>query len=223
MNRKENKITRRCFLLLGAAGTAALACGGLATFGMRPPAVEFAESNCAESAKDRVLVAYASKCGSTGEIAQVIGQVLCEAGMAVDVRQVNHVNDVSSYRAVVVGSAIRMSQWLPEAVEFVEARQDALSRIPIAYFLACLALVKDTAAARRKAMTFLDPVRQQVPRVQPVDIGLFAGRLDFAKLPLMFRFIWPLTEGGQVSEGDYCDWEAIRGWATGLRSMLLNA
>ncbi len=223
MTRKENKITRRRFLLLGAAGTAAVACGGLATLGMRPPTVELNESSCAENAKDRVLVAYASECGSTGEIAQAIGQVLCEAGTAVDVRQVNHVNDVSSYRAVVVGSAIRMSQWLPEAVEFVEMHQDALSRMPVAYFLACLAMVEDTDAARRKAMTFVDPVRQQAPRVQPVDIGLFAGKLDFAKLPLMFRFIWPLTEGGRVGEGDYCDWEAIRGWAAGLRPMLLDA
>jgi menaquinone-dependent protoporphyrinogen oxidase len=222
MSSKENRITRRRFLWLGAAGTAALACGGLATLGVRPPAVEFAESNCAENVKDRVLVVYASKCGSTGEIAEAIGQVLCEAGTAVDVRQVNHVTDVSPYRAVVVGSAIRASQWLPEAVEFVEAHQDALSRIPVAYFLACLALVEDTATARRKAMTFLDPVRQQAPRVQPVDVGLFAGKLDFSKLPLMFRFIWPLTEGGQVGEGDYCDWEAIRGWAAGLPATFLD-
>jgi len=38
--------------------------------------------------EDRILIAYASKCGSTGEVAQAISQVLCDAGATVDVRRV---------------------------------------------------------------------------------------------------------------------------------------
>jgi menaquinone-dependent protoporphyrinogen oxidase len=222
---ENTKITRRRFLLLGAAGTAALACGGVAAFGMQSPEVEFVESDCTqgENTVGKILVAYASQCGSTGEIAETIGQVLCEAGAAVDVRPIQSVNDISSYQAVVVGSAIQTSQWLPQAIEFVEMHQDALSQIPVAYFLACLAMIEDTDSARRSATAFLDPVRQQVPRVQPVDVGLFAGKLDFAKLPSMYRFLWPLTAGGHVGEGDYRDWEAIRSWAADLGPKFVNA
>ncbi len=165
------KITRRRFLLLGGASTIALACGGVAALGMRPPEVELVESNCTkgETVAGKILITYASQCGSTGEIAETIGQVLCEAGTVVDVRPTKSVNDVDLYQAVIVGSAIQRSQWLPEAVEFVRTHQDALSQIPVAYFLACLAVIEDTDDARRNATAFLDPVRQQVPRVQPGD------------------------------------------------------
>ncbi len=225
METEKTKITRRRFLLLGAAGTATLACGGVAALGMRSPEVELVESNCTqgENSAGKILVTYASQCGSTGEIAETIGQVLCEAGTAVDIRPAKSVNDISPYQAVIVGSAVQRSQWLPEAVEFVRTHQDALSQIPVAYFLACLAMIEDTNDARRSATAFLDPVRQQVPRVQPVDIGLFAGKLDFDKLPGMFRLLWPLTAGGDVGEGDYRDWETIQSWAAALYPNLVNA
>jgi menaquinone-dependent protoporphyrinogen oxidase len=58
----------------------------------------------------RVLVAYASKYGATAEIAEKIGQVLRQAGLQVDVSPVNHISDLTPYRAIVLGSAIYMGQ-----------------------------------------------------------------------------------------------------------------
>jgi menaquinone-dependent protoporphyrinogen oxidase len=214
----KQKISRRRFLMVGAGavGATVLALGGLAALGRRQPAVEFVEPSCGtgHDAQHKILIAYASHCGSTGEVAQAIGQVLCEAGAAVDVRLVKNVSDLSPYRAVIVGSSIRSSNWLPEAVEFVKMHRDALSRVPVAYFLTCLALV--AGQTRSAVMSFLDPVRDHVPQVQPVDVGLFKGKLDFGMLPFVYRFVWPLTAGGGVREGDYRDWEAIRSWATEL-------
>ena len=54
----------------------------------------------------RILVAYASKHGSTREIAQAIGDVLRDAGFAVKVAAVSTVSDLSPYDAVVLGSAL---------------------------------------------------------------------------------------------------------------------
>lgn len=220
MNQKTG-ISRRRFLALGAGATA-LACGGLGAVGTRPPTVELVESSCGtgNGAQERVLVAYASQCGSTGEIAEAIAQVLCAAGAAVDVRPAQHVSDLSPYRAVVVGSAIQSSKWLPQATDLVERQRETLNRVPVAYFAASLTNVEDTAETRRKALSFLDPVRELA---QPVDVGLFAGKLDFGKLPFLYRFVWPFTAGGSVGEGDYRDWEAIRAWATGLGPKLLGA
>ncbi len=100
-------ITRRLFLMLagGAVGASVLYCGGLATLGLRQPAIEYIESICGkeENVEDKILVAYASRAGSTGEVAEAIGQVLCEAGAAVDVRLAKGVTDLSPYRAVVEG------------------------------------------------------------------------------------------------------------------------
>jgi len=215
---EQNKISRRRFLALtgGAVGATALACGGLAVLGTRQPAVEFNESSCGgESAmSDRILVAYASKCGSTGEMAEAIGQALCDAGAAADVRLVENVTDVSAYRAVVVGSAIRMGRWLPEAVQFVETHREKLSRVPVAYFLSCMTLEDDTEENRRTVAAYLDPVREIV---QPVDVGLFAGVMDYGKLPFLFRL---MMKGMGTPEGDFRDWEAIRAWAADLRPAL---
>ncbi len=226
---KRNKISRRKFLIGGAGvlGMSALACVGGGALAMRRPELNFHNSSCGDAGNTgaKVLVTYASEAGSTGEIGAAIGQVMCEAGAAVDVRPIQAVSDLNPYRAVVVGSAVHSSAWMPEAVTFVETHRAALSQMPVAYFLSCLTLtVADPdGELRRKVASFLDPVRQQVSEVQPVDTGLFAGVLDFSKLPSLYRLIWPLTAGGQVSEGDYRDWKAIRAWAGGLTPALLGA
>ena len=67
----------------------------------------------------RTLVAYASRAGSTAEVAEAIGRTLAEDGAQVDVRLVKEVADLSPYRAVVAGSAIQGGKWLPEAMQFV--------------------------------------------------------------------------------------------------------
>ena len=166
---------------------------------------------------DKILVAYASKCGSTGEVAEAIGRTLCDGGAAVDVRLVKDVTDVSDYRAVVVGSAICMGQWLPEAGKFVEAHRDVLSRVPVAYFTVCMTLQDDTEENRRTVAGYTDPVRGIVP---PVDEGLFAGAMDHSKLPFVFRL---LMKAMKVPEGDFRDWDGIRDWAASVRPLLLGA
>lgn len=169
---------------------------------------------------DKILVAYASRAGSTGEVAEAIGEVLCNGGAAVDVRLAKDVTDVSPYRAVVVGSAIYMGRWMSEAVKFVERQRDALSQVPVAYFTVCLTMKDDTEENRRTVAAYLDPVREQVPQVQPVDVGLFAGRLDSSKLPFLYRLI---IKAMKQPEGDFRNWEAIRAWAGELVPLLESA
>ena len=216
---EQTRITRRWFLMLagGAVGASALCCGGLATLGLRQPAVEYIESSCGkeENVGDKILVAYASRAGSTGEVAEAIGQVLCDGGAAVDVRLAKEVTDLSPYRAVVVGSGIRVGKWLPEAVEFVERHRELLSRMPVACFAVCLTLKEDTEENRREVAAYLDPVRDLV---QPVDVGLFAGVMDYNKLPFIFRL---MMKAMGSPEGDFRDWEAIRAWAGQVRAHLV--
>lgn len=220
-------VTRREFIscsakISGAAvGTLALMTGLPIPQTSEAAKVKFSESSCGidETKKFKVLVAYASRCGSTGEVAEAIGQPLCNNGVAVDVRLVENVKDLSSYQSVIVGSAIRRSKWLPEAVEFVEANRDFLKEVPVAYFLTCLALSKNTEETRRKASAYLDPVCKAVPEVQPLSMGLFAGVLDYSKLSWGMRMVMKrkMDKVG-VQEADYRDWNAIRTWASRLGS-----
>ncbi len=217
MNEKT-KVTRRRFLLLagGTIGVAALTCGGLA-ISARPPEIEFIEESLGDrtNMKDKILVAYASKCGSTGQVAQVIGEVLADKGAAVDVQPLNKVNDLSAYRAVVLGSAIRQAKWLPEAVKFVTAHQPELSRVPTVYFTVCMTLAQDNEENRRKAAAYLEPVRQIL---KPVEEGFFAGKMDYAQLGFVERLM--VERVVHVPQGDFRNWAAIRTWAQALPARL---
>jgi len=71
-------------------------------------------------ALDRILVAYASWCGSTAEVAEAVAQVLREDGDMVEVRPAREVEDVGPYKAVVIGSAARIGKLMPDSVNFVK-------------------------------------------------------------------------------------------------------
>jgi menaquinone-dependent protoporphyrinogen oxidase len=215
---RQGRISRRRFLKLaaGTIGVTGLACCGLVALGARQPSLELSETSYggADKMNDKLLVAYASRCGSTGEVAEAIGEVLNGGGAAVDVRLAKEVADLGPYQAVVVGSAIRAGQWLPEAAKFVKAHRERLGRIPVAFFVVCLTMQKDTEESRREAAAYLDPIREMV---SPVDVGLFAGAMDYSKLPFLLRLV---MKAMKAEEGDFRDWEAIRHWATNLRPLL---
>jgi menaquinone-dependent protoporphyrinogen IX oxidase len=52
-----------------------------------------------------------SRAGSTGRVAEVVGEVVCNGGAAIDVRLAKDVIDVGPYQVVIVDSAIYMGQW----------------------------------------------------------------------------------------------------------------
>ena len=158
----------------------------------------------------KVLVTYATRAGSTVEVAASIAEVLRATGVSVDVQPVKAMKEVRGYDAVVVGSAIRMGHWLPEAVEFVKANHGTLSQVPTAYFLVSGFLREGTLEMRKKVLAFLDPVRAIL---EPVSIGLFAGKMDYSKLSWLDRTI---ARKVGATEGDWRNWEAIRQWARDL-------
>jgi menaquinone-dependent protoporphyrinogen oxidase len=159
---------------------------------------------------DKVLVAYASGCGSTGEIAEAIGKALRAHGLDADVRPAKEVTDVSAYRAVVVGSAVRAGKPLPDAVRWVQRNQPALKGMSVAYFIGCLAACEGTEKNAPLMEKYLDPLCALVP---PVDKGFFAGAVDYHKLPLPLGLI---LKAMKAPEGDFRDWAAIDAWAQGL-------
>jgi menaquinone-dependent protoporphyrinogen oxidase len=233
VNKEEQmkKTTRREFfidsavMIGGILGTVTFANGLLFPKAGRTAPVQFPESNCGQEnkASKKVLVAYFSYCGTTGGVAEAIGQVLCDKGATVDVRLIKNISDVSSYQAFIIGSAVRSASWWPEAIEFVERNKEELGRKPVAYFLTCLALYQDTESNRRRARSYMEPVLQAVPHVKPVEIGLFAGALDYSKLNLVYRTVMKSKMKKQgVPEGDFRDWDAIRSWAEGLHPNLLG-
>lgn len=167
-----------------------------------------------------ILVTYASRFGATAGVAEAIGKTLAESGAQVDVLPMKDVKDLSSYRAVVAGSAVNGGAWLPEAMQFVQSHQAELKQLPFAAFLVCMTLaMKNGEQYRSNVSTWLDPVRALV---RPVSEGLFAGMLEIDKIPsfsdrMKFRLS---VLFGVWKEGDHRDWNAIQTWAKALKPLL---
>jgi menaquinone-dependent protoporphyrinogen oxidase len=210
------KTTRRQFLKLAGAtlGGAALACGGLTYLGTLTPNLKFIQTNCGGNSKmdNKILIVYASKCGSTGEVAQAIGQSLCDKGAAVDVRPVKAVTSVDGYRAVVVGSAIRMGQWLPEAVDFLKRNQARLSQMPTALFTVHMLNVNDSPESQAARTAYVAPVRQLVT---PSAEAFFAGKIELGRMSFFDRLI---SNAMKAKDEDLRDWDKIRGWGQSILS-----
>lgn len=170
---------------------------------------------------DRLLVTYATKAGSTAQIAEFIGSVLREATFTVDVRPIKNIDtlDGDGYQAVVIGSAVRAGQVLPEVLGFVNQHKYALRKMPTAFFVVCATLHEDTPENRQIVMQYVYPL---IDLVKPVSTGLFAGKVDRStvELPtrLFMRFLRVLPIGG----GDWRDWKGIRTWAEATAPLLLR-
>lgn len=171
---------------------------------------------------NKILVTYASRTGSTAEIAQAIGKTLAENGAQVDVRPMQEVQDLTPYSAVVAGSAIRKSKWLPEAAQFIQAHRAELAQKRFAEFTVCITLAMSSTEQYRSVVEkWVAPVRALVT---PQSDGYFAGMLDFKKLPLNLDTLQlRLTVAlGIFPRDDRRDWNAVRAWAESIRPMLLN-
>ena len=162
----------------------------------------------------KILVAYASESGTTAEVAEAIGKVLCQEGNTVDTKRVKNVNDLNGYDAVIIGSSIQYDRWMPEAAELVKANQKILQQLPVAYFFTCLVLHKLNTKGDLKAKKYSDKLQALVPQVKPVSIGGFVGVLDYSKMGFFSRLLMKVILFNKgVKEGDYRDWDAIRAWA----------
>ncbi len=210
---KTTYINRRRFLMMagGTLGAGVLLCSGVTYVGSQAPAVDFIRSSCGKGDKmKKVLVAYASKYGSTGEVAQAIADQLCLRGAAADVRRVEEVTDATGYDAVVVGSAVRMARWLPPAVEFVERNAAALQKAPTAFFTVHMLATDDSEASRQQRAAYVEPVHAFLT---PQHEAFFVGEIDTGKLALGDRLMVKLVRS---QTGDCRDWPSIRSWADQL-------
>lgn len=160
------------------------------------------------TAGKKVLVAYATKAGSTGEAALLIGRAIAAQGVTVDVKPVAGIETIADYEAFVLGTAIRAGQPVPEYLNFVKRHAAVLIKKPVAVFLLCLTLVKDTPENRATVAAYFADVRK---RIRPRREGCFPGKMDYARLnPLARRAARDLVK---VPEGDFRNRAEMEQWA----------
>ena len=198
---------------------------------------------------EKILVAYTytTNAGTTEEVAAVIGEELSRDGAQVDVRRIEEIADLASYSAVVIGGPMIMG-WHKAAAKFVKKHQQALSQVPVAYFLTAMSLTQirrnehrcnslcidpTLAKAPKNAnrlsfreryatvTNYVQPTLKSAPQVKPVSIALFGGKLEFYRLKLLQMLFVLLVI--QAQPGDRRNWPVIREWAAGLRTQLLKS
>ena len=82
----------------------------------------------------RVLVAYATKLGSTGEIAETIAQVLHDGGHRALALPARDVRSLDEWDAVILGSALYAAHWQKDAHRFTERFHEGLKARPLWLF-----------------------------------------------------------------------------------------
>lgn len=211
-------VPRRAFLRRGCLTAAAIGvtvCGGGAAIALYQPAVDQPSTQYGEKTMEkRVLVAYATKAGSTAEVATKIGEMIAKQNTSVDVLPIAKVGDISQYQAVVLGSVIRMGRVLPEVQKFVETHQAVFSQKPLSVFITCMTLQEDTPAKRQEVVAYLDPLRAVV---KPASEGLFAGVMNPNKVNLIERL---MMSAMKVPQGDFRNWDEITAWAQAVPTSL---
>ena len=218
----QKLVSRRKFIKLAgsALGAGVLTCGGGALLGLRTPSsVKFPEQSLCAGQGKKILVAYASKCGSTAEISHIITESLCSSGLSVELNKASSVKNLEDYQGVVLGTAIYMSSPLKEATNFIEDFGSQLAKIPFAIFDVCLTMKDATPENQRIALDYLKPMTDIV---SPIKTGAFSGRIELASLPPLYRMFAQADNEGILAEGDYRDWKAISDWAGELGIVFAN-
>lgn len=162
----------------------------------------------------KILIVYASRSGATAEAAQWIAEVFLQRGAEVDLRPVKEVKQLGDVSAVVLGSGVRAFEWFPEAVNFLKKHENALAKLPVAFFTVCLEMGKNTPVSRVRVMGWLKPVLKRVAKVKPVDYGFFGGLYDPQKAKWLDRTVMSLA--GFKEKLDFRKPEEVRAWAEEL-------
>ncbi len=163
-----------------------------------------------------ILIAYATRGGSTGEVAEAIGASLRDAGLMLDVLPVGKVATLEGRTAVILGAPLYIGRFPDDFHKFLARHRAALTTLrPWCFVLGPTRTEPaDFEAARNQATKQFD----QYPWLHLVDTRILGGRWDMKHLPFPFSLVRriPFFPVNRIPQADIRDWAAIREWARGI-------
>jgi menaquinone-dependent protoporphyrinogen oxidase len=165
-----------------------------------------------------VLVAYATRYGSTQEVAEAVAATLRERGLAVDIQPMRDVRTLDQYRAVVLGAPLYMFHWHKDALHFLERYRTALTTRPVAIF--ALGPFHAEEKEFQEVRGQLDKELAKFPWLTPAAIEIFGGKFDPEKLTFPHNLVPALKK---MPASDIRDWTAICAWANDLAAQFQPA
>jgi menaquinone-dependent protoporphyrinogen oxidase len=160
-----------------------------------------------------VLVAYASKHGSTEAIAAAIARELEAGGLRTTCAEAADVNHLEPFDAVILGSAVYGGRWRPEGRHFLRHHASALGRLP--FWIFSSGPVGDPAKDNPK---WQEPART-VAKAERLGVRghvVFGGSVPADP----HGFMRTMANNTPPEYQDRRDWDEIRAWAQGVAGAL---
>jgi len=167
-----------------------------------------------------VLVAYASRAGSTQAVAEAIAAVLDENGIKSELKKVSEVRSLDGYAAVILGAPLYMFHWHADAHSFLSRQRLMLAALPVAVF--ALGPFHDDEKEKQGAREQLDKELAKYSWFKPLDIQIFAGVFDPKKLGFPYNLLmaFPANPMKRMPPSDARNWPEIRDWAATIGTQL---
>jgi len=192
----------------------------------------------------RALLVYATRHGSTREVADAVAEELRSAFAEVDLREAKTAPGPAGYDAVVVGGPMIMG-WHKDARKYLKQHKDQLTGTPFAVFVTAASLTEDGVDAVQGMPIAKDPWLVKKPRnadklsrkeryalprhyvgdilkecapARPRSAAVFAGSLDLTTMSVFEKLFVLLVIGATPGDGRHFDF--VREWAAGLADAL---
>jgi menaquinone-dependent protoporphyrinogen oxidase len=168
----------------------------------------------------KILMAYATRTGSTQEVAEAVAVTLRESGLEVDIQPMRNVRTLEGYGAVVLGAPLYMFHWHKDALSFLSRYREVLTDgLPVAIF-AGGPFAKGDEKEWQEVRKQLDQELAKFAWLRPIAVEIIGGKFDPAKLSFPLNLMPALK---QMPASDLRDWTAIRAWASNLATKLQSA
>jgi menaquinone-dependent protoporphyrinogen oxidase len=149
-----------------------------------------------------VLVAYATRHGSTAQVAGAVAGYLRSHVDEVTLAPVRDVRrPVDRYALVVLGAPLYSGRWHRDAHRFLKRHRAELARVPVAVF--GMGPRTDDEQACRRSRAQLDRALSRHGWLGPAVLAVFGG-------------VDPPDHHGRKPQRDLRDWTAIRSWTLTL-------
>ena len=200
------------------------------------PAPETPDSGATVATGGRALLVFATKHGSTTEIADAIAGELRATFGQVDVCEAPAAPRPAGSDAVVVGGPMIMG-WHRDAEKYVKRHRDQLAGVPFALFVTAASLTEDGMTAVHGVPVTKDPWLVKKPRrddkltrkeryalpshylgdifkacgtARPRTAAVFAGSLDLTTMSVFEKLFVLLVIGATPGDGRH--WDFVRAW-----------
>jgi menaquinone-dependent protoporphyrinogen oxidase len=164
-----------------------------------------------------ILVVYATKYGSTQQVAESIVETLRKEGREVNLRPAREVRSLEGVQAVILGAPLYMFRWHKDAKQFLARHRKTLENMPVAIF--ALGPWNNKEEELQSARDQLNKELAKYPWLTPVNIMVFVGRFDPSLLSFPFNLVPALK---QMPAQDDRDWDSIQAWAESLGTSLVS-